>query len=75
MNSVVQQPGAACRPALGAAVRQLMDAADACGDLLKCCRVEDGATCLHRARQYARERLCRTCRLVKALESIESAVS
>lgn len=75
MKTDAETPVVTGRPALEVAVCRLMEAADACDDLLRCCRVEDGATCLHRARYHPRERLCRTCRLVRALESVEKAVS
>ncbi len=54
------------------AVRRLLSAVDACDDLLQCCRVQEGSTCLHRARRFPEEPLCRTCRLVSAVEDLEN---
>jgi hypothetical protein len=53
------------------AVRQLLLAVDECQDLLKCTRLQEESTCLHRVRRFAEERLCRSCRLVSAVEELE----
>lgn len=56
------------------AVRQVLDTADICRDLLVCRRLEGEDTCLHRQNKNARETLCKTCRLVLALDNLEDAV-
>ena len=53
------------------AMRRLLQAMDGCHDMLKCSKMLDGATCLHRARSVKEERLCRACRLIDAVDDLE----
>jgi hypothetical protein len=54
-----------------AAVRQLLIAVDDCQELLKCARMQEGSTCMHRIRRFAEERLCPACRLIGAVDELE----
>lgn len=58
-----------------AAVRDLLIAMDECDEILKCRRMQESSTCLHRARRSPEERLCRACRLVGAVEELERVIS
>lgn len=69
--TTLNNAGAAADATAQGAVRRVLSALDACDDLLQCCRVQEGSTCLHRARRFPEEALCRTCRLVKAVEDLE----
>jgi len=55
------------------AVHKMLAAAETCRDLLGCRRLEGENTCLHRLNKNAKETLCRTCRLVRALDDLEDA--
>ncbi len=72
MISTEQKAATTARPERGA-VRRLLTALDDCDDLLQCCRMQESSTCLHRARRNPDEPLCRTCRLISAVEDLENA--